>query len=88
MHKPFIVKLKPPAPPVAIKIRTAFIRLDAFLKRCNAVESGGQAKLEIQTGHVRVNSEVCTQRGKKLRAGDTVRFAGTTYLADASADEN
>lgn len=51
-----------------------FIRLDALLKVTGAVETGGHAKLVIQDGEVRVNGEVCTQRGKKLRKGDTVEY--------------
>jgi len=79
-NKPnFTVKLKQ-TPPVAIEIRDGFIRLDAFLKLAGAAETGGHAKLEIQDGRVRVNGEVCTQRGKKLHPGDLVRFSGEKYL--------
>ena len=67
-------------PPAEIPVQTEFIRLDAFLKLANAAESGGQAKLAIQEGHVRVNSEVCPLRGKKLRPGDVVRYAGESYV--------
>ena len=62
-----------------IPINTPDIRLDAFLKLAGAVETGGQAKMEAQGGRVRVNEEVCLMRGKKLRAGDRVAFAGQTY---------
>ena len=75
--KPIKAKIKPPT---EIPIQSEFIRLDAFLKFANAVESGGQAKLEIAEGGVRVNNEPCTQRGKKLRPGDAVRFAGEKYI--------
>ena len=34
------------------------------------------AKTFIQEGDVLVNGEVCTMRGKKLRPGDVVSFAG------------
>ena len=79
MNKPnFTIKLKQ-TPPVAIEIRGGFIRLDAFLKLAGAVETGGHAKLVIQEGKVRVNNEPCLQRGRKLRPGDTVRYAGQTY---------
>jgi len=70
-------------PAIEIPVQTEFIRLDAFLKLANAVESGGQAKLAIQEGHVRVNGEPCLQRGKKLRPGDKVRHAGESYLVTA-----
>lgn len=46
------------------KIDTEFIRLDAFLKLCDAVVTGGHAKFVIQDGEVKVNGEVCTSRGK------------------------
>jgi len=62
-----------------IPVRSEFIRLDAFLKLANAAESGGQAKVAIQEGRVRVNGEACLLRGKKLRTGDVVRFAGESY---------
>lgn len=61
------------------KIDTPFIRLDAFLKLCGAVQTGGHAKLAIQGEEVRVNGEVCTQRGKKLHSGDTAEFENVIY---------
>ena len=62
-----------------IEITTEFIKLDAFLKFCGAVGTGGEAKLKIAAGEVLVNGEVCAMRGKKLRAGDTVRVDGQDY---------
>lgn len=61
-----------------IVIHTEFIRLDALLKFAGLCATGGEAKLAVQSGACRVNGEVCTARGKKLRAGDTVEFAGRT----------
>ena len=63
-----------------VAITTDFIKLEAALKFANAIESGGMAKNVIQDGLVRVNGEVCTMRGKKLYPGDTMSFAGNTYL--------
>ncbi len=62
-----------------IAISTEFIRLDAFLKMCDAVQSGGHAKIVIQEGEVKVNGEVCTQRGKKMHIGDTAEFERKLY---------
>ena len=59
-----------------ITITTEFIKLQDLLKFANLVETGGGAKERIQGGEVRVNGEVCTMRGKKIRPGDAVRFAG------------
>lgn len=65
---------------IPVQIHTEFIKLEAALKLGNAVESGGMAKSCIQEGRVLVNGEVCTMRGKKLYAGDTVTFMGSTYV--------
>ena len=65
-----------------IQIQTEFIKLDAFLKFAALVGTGGEAKLVISDGLVQVNGEVCTMRGKKLRAGDTVTFADHTPLVE------
>ena len=59
-----------------VTITTEFIRLQDILKLCNLVETGGEAKERIQGGEAKVNGEVCTQRGKKLRPGDVVLFEG------------
>lgn len=59
-----------------ILIKTEFIKLDSLLKLAGLVETGGEAKLLIQEGQVRVNGEVCTMRGKKLRPGDSVELDG------------
>ena len=64
---------------VSKKIDTDFIRLDSFLKMCDAVQTGGHAKIVIQEGEVRVNGEICTQRGKKLRSGDKAEFENVIY---------
>ena len=69
-----------------IPITTEFIKLESFLKLANAVESGGMAKNFILNEEVSVNGEICTMRGKKLRPGDRVSFAGNRYLV--TRDEN
>ncbi|MDP4120404.1 MAG: RNA-binding S4 domain-containing protein [Bacillota bacterium] len=53
-----------------IEINTEFIRLDALLKLSGIAETGGHAKVMIQNGEVKVNGEICTMRGKKMRHGD------------------
>lgn len=62
-----------------IKIDSDFIRLDSLLKLCNAVMTGGHAKIVIQEGEVKVNGEICTARGKKIRIGDEVLFDNVIY---------
>jgi ribosome-associated protein len=49
------------------------ITLGQALKAGNVVGTGGEAKVLIQAGEVRVNGEVETRRGLKLREGDVVK---------------
>ena len=65
-----------------IKINTEYIKLDALLKFAGAAETGGEAKLAIREGEVRVNGEVCTMRGKKLRPGDRAELPGLTLVVE------
>lgn len=59
-----------------IIITTEFIKLQDLLKFANLVGTGGEAKIIIQEGEVKVNGEVCTMRGKKIRPGDIVELDG------------
>ena len=62
--------------PREVKIHTEFIKLEGLLKFEGGAETGGEAKAMIQSGLVKVNGEVCTQRGRKLRPGDEVALEG------------
>ena len=62
-----------------LPISTEFIKLESALKLADAVYSGGEAKALIQQGEAKVNGEVCTMRGKKLRPGDEVEFMGSSF---------
>ena len=64
------------------KITTEFIKLDILLKYEGLVETGGEAKMLIQEGQVKVNGEICTMRGKKIRPGDKVELGGTALLVE------
>ena len=65
-----------------MKIDTAYIKLDSFLKAVNAVSSGGEAKLLITQGRVSVNGEAESRRGRKLYPGDRVELSGRTYRVE------
>jgi ribosome-associated protein len=65
-HKEFILKGE-------------YIRLDDLLKNVGVVNTGGHAKIIIQDGEVKVNGEVCTMRGKKMRSGDSAEFDHVIY---------
>ena len=64
-----------------IKISTEYIKLDALLKFAGAADTG-EAKLAIREGEVRVNGDVCTMRGKKLRPGDRAELPGLTLVVE------
>ncbi|AHJ26450.1 RNA-binding S4 domain-containing protein [Nodularia spumigena CS-584] len=55
------------------------IKLDQFLKFMGVASTGGQAKLIIIDGGVKVNGEVETRRGRKLVLGDKVTVEGKTF---------
>ena len=62
-----------------IEITTEFIKLQDLLKFASVASTGGEAKLMVQEGEVKVNGEVCTMRGKKIRPGDDVLVSGQHY---------
>ena len=61
-----------------IRIKEEYIRLDNLMKFAGMCSTGGRAKYLIQGGEVKVNGEVCTMRGKKIRAGDRVEYQDMT----------
>ncbi len=65
-----------------IKIDSDYIKLQDLLKFGGAAETGGTAKVIIQNGEVKVNGEICTMRGKKLRAGDIAEFEDLTLIVE------
>ena len=67
-------------------ITTEYIKLQDALKFANVVYSGGEAKQLILEEQVKVNGEVCTMRGKKLRSGDKFTFMGSTFVITDAAE--
>jgi ribosome-associated protein len=65
-----------------IKIDPPFIKLDSLLKLCDIAQTGGHAKILIQDGLVEVNGEICDQRGRKIKAGDKIRFEDTVWSVE------
>ena len=63
-----------------IKINTEFIKLDQFLKWADLVPTGTEAKILISEGLVKVNGEVETRRGKKIRPGDLIEVEGNSIM--------
>lgn len=63
-----------------IKIESDFIKLDQFLKLADIASTGGEAKVMIMSEEIRVNSQIETQRGKKLFKGDIVTYMNDDYI--------
>ncbi|KAB7759436.1 RNA-binding S4 domain-containing protein [Mycolicibacterium mucogenicum] len=59
-----------------VPIRDESIRLGQFLKLASLIDSGADAKAVIAEGMVEVNGEIETRRGRQLKRGDVVGFAG------------
>ena len=55
-----------------MSIKTRRIELAAFLKWAQIVGTGGQAKVLIQSGRVKVDGQVELRRGRMLVPGDRV----------------
>jgi len=68
---------------IKVPIVTEYIKLEALLKLVNVAGSGGMAKNMILNEDAKVNGEICTMRGKKLRPGDKVELLGNTYVVMA-----
>ena len=62
-----------------IPIAGESIRLGQLLKYASVVEDGADARAVIEAGEVTVNGEVDTRRGRQVRPGDTVSYAGETF---------
>ena len=60
------------------KLKDEYIELMKLLKYLNVVQSGGEAKMVITDGLVRVNGEVEFRKRRKLRKGFVVEFEDVT----------
>lgn len=64
------------------KIDTEFIELQQLLKKENIVGSGGEAKIMIKEGLIKVNGEIETRRGRKLYPNDVVEVEGRKIVIE------
>ena len=58
------------------------IKLDQFLKWVGVAQTGGEAKIMIQGGEVKVNGVNERRRARKLVAGDSVTVQGKIYRVE------
>ena len=68
-----------------ITIRDEFIKLGQALKLAGIAQTGIEAKIMVTSGEVRVNGEVDTRRGRKLRDGDRVETGAGGFTVKSSA---
>ena len=64
------------------------IQLAQFLKLQGLVGTGGEAKILIQRGDVRVNGAIETRRGRRLHPGDAVELAGSMRVVPPAQGES
>jgi ribosome-associated protein len=58
------------------EIRGEYIELSKLLKAADLVGSGGEGKHVVASGLVKVDGQVETRKGKKIRPGMVVEFEG------------
>ena len=61
-----------------VEITREPVELFKILKFEGLVSSGGEAKMVIDEGYVRVNCDVETRRRKKIFSGDVIEFGDET----------
>ena len=71
---------RPLSTPLAGPFADPALKLDQFLKYQGLVGTGGEAKLRIQRGDVKVNGSIETRRGRQLALGDAVTINGQEVL--------
>ncbi|HHO55423.1 MAG TPA: RNA-binding S4 domain-containing protein [Trueperaceae bacterium] len=62
------------------------ITLTAVLKLTGIAETGGHAKVMIQSGEVKINGVVETRRKHKCVEGDVVEVAGEEFVLELSPE--
>jgi ribosome-associated protein len=71
--------------PAEVPIRDESIRLGQLLKLAGLVEDGAMARAVIEAGEVTVDGEVWSRRGKQVRPGMTVSYAGESVRVVSGA---
>lgn len=64
-------------------VRGAYIQLDQLLKVAGLVTTGGEAHAAVATGQVKVDGKLESRKRAKLRAGQSVSYAGHSITLTA-----
>lgn len=65
---------------IEFEITKDYIELNKLLKLLGLCETGGQAKLAVENGLVKVDNETEARRGRKIRPGMKIEYNGTVIL--------
>ena len=68
-----------------LQLRGDYIELDKLLKATGLADSGGQARVLIAAGEVRVDGQLELRKTAKIRAGQVVEFAGQKVTVTPAA---
>lgn len=71
---------RPPTRPEPSRVSDPTLRLGQYLKFVAHAGTGGEAKILIQQGCVKVNGEVETRRGRQVVAGDRIEVDGQVFV--------
>lgn len=66
----------------SVHIKDEFIKLGQALKLAGLVDTGVEAKYEIEAGKVTVNNESENRRGRKLYKGDVFKYKNKEFTID------
>lgn len=64
------------------KLTDEYIQLIQLLKTLGLVGTGGEAKIMVEQGEVKLNGEVEFRKRAKLRKGDKVEYKGDTITIE------
>lgn len=66
-------------------IDTEYIKLGQLLKLIGVASSGVEAKYMILEENVKLNNNIVTERGKKIKDTDVIEVSGEKYLVKVKA---
>lgn len=70
-----------------VEITTEYIKLEQLLKLAGACATGGAAKEAIRSGRVLVGDSPCTERGRKMKPGDSAEYDSVRYEVISKTQE-
>lgn len=71
---------------ITIEINREPVELYKILKFEGLVGTGGEAKIVIDEGLVKVNGQIELRRRNKIKSGDVIEFMGAQYSIELNPD--